>query len=103
MRPHVVRGSSSSTLGRRQITTPAIGKPPQLRPDEILEIARARLGDSVYSALRQVTCQYDAGSLVLAGRLPSFFHKQLAQEALAHIEAGVRIDNQTEVVELKDA
>ncbi|MBX9792513.1 MAG: hypothetical protein K2Y37_26730 [Pirellulales bacterium] len=62
-------------------------------------MAQARLRNSAYAAVRQVTCRYDAGSLFLAGRLPTFFHKQVAQEAVAQVEPGVRVVNQTEVIE----
>ncbi|MCA9197147.1 MAG: BON domain-containing protein [Planctomycetales bacterium] len=37
------------------------------------------------------------GSLVLAGRLPTFYQKQLAQEAVRHIQGVRNVENQIAV------
>jgi osmotically-inducible protein OsmY len=65
---------------------------------EIAETAEARLCASSHQALRSVFCKYDDGVLVLRGRLNSFFHTQLAQEAVAGIEGVDQVVNQIEVV-----
>ena len=65
---------------------------------EIVSIAEARLSATSHPALRKVLCKYDNGILVLRGRLNSFFHTQLAQEAVARIEGVERVMNQIEVV-----
>ena len=65
---------------------------------EIATIAKARLRGSSHRALRMVLCQYHEGVLVLRGRLNSFFHAQLAQEAVARIEGVEQVVNQIEVV-----
>lgn len=64
---------------------------------EIASIAKARLSASSHRAVRKVLCQYHEGVLVLQGRLTSFFHAQLAQEAVAKIEGVERVVNQIEV------
>jgi hypothetical protein len=48
----------------------------------VLEAARSRLQGSLYPAIRRVNCTYEHGTLRLHGRLHSYFHKQLAQEAV---------------------
>ena len=65
---------------------------------EIAEAAKDRLERSPYRTVRGVTCEYDDGVLLLAGRLPSFYHKQLAQEAVAGLPGVVQVVNATEVV-----
>ncbi len=65
---------------------------------EIAAIAEARLSATSRPALRNVFCKYDDGVLVLQGRLHSFFHTQLAQEAVAKIDGVRRVVNQIEVV-----
>lgn len=60
--------------------------------------AKARLEASPYPSIRQIVCQYDEGVLVLRGRLPSFFHKQLAQSAVAEVEGIKQIVNHIEVL-----
>jgi osmotically-inducible protein OsmY len=67
--------------------------------DDVAEIARGRLCNSPYMAVRTVSCDFENGVLLLRGRLRSFYHKQLAQETVRRL-AGVRqIVNETEVVD----
>jgi osmotically-inducible protein OsmY len=63
-----------------------------------VEAAANRLRNSSYTVLRGVSCEYDEGRLVLRGRLPSFFHKQLAQVAVAGMADVSQVVNQIEVI-----
>jgi hypothetical protein len=65
---------------------------------EVAIIAEARLGASSHAELRSIQCKFHEGSLVLDGRLGTFFQKQLAQEIVAKIEGVKQIVNQIEVV-----
>jgi osmotically-inducible protein OsmY len=65
----------------------------------ITALAEARLRASQYSSIRKIFCMFDEGMLVLRGRLPSFFHKQLAQTAVADIQGVTQIVNQIEVLD----
>jgi osmotically-inducible protein OsmY len=67
---------------------------------EVLEAATSCLGDSPYSLIREVSCEYDQGVLFLQGRVSCYYHKQLAQEAVAKIEAVRQVVNRIEVVTL---
>jgi hypothetical protein len=51
-----------------------------------------------YLALRNVSCAWHDGVLVLRGCLPTYYLKQLAQEAVAPLAGARRIDNQIQVV-----
>jgi osmotically-inducible protein OsmY len=62
-------------------------------------LAENRLRASPYPSIRRIFCLYDEGLLVLSGRVPSFFHKQLAQIAVADIEGVKQVINQIEVLE----
>ena len=64
------------------------------------ELARRRLAaDCPYAfCFNQVTFRYDQGVLILQGRLPSFYLKQVMQTLLRDLEGVERIDNQVEVV-----
>ena len=68
-------------------------------PDAITEMASARLQQSPYPAVRQICCWFDCGTLILGGRAPSFFHKQVAQEAVADLEG---IDEVLNCIEVHD-
>jgi hypothetical protein len=45
-----------------------------------------------------VELEFDQGTMILKGRLPSFYLKQLLQEALRDIDGVETIDNRVEVV-----
>jgi osmotically-inducible protein OsmY len=59
----------------------------------------ARLRASSYASLRGVFCQCRGGVLILRGRLPSFYLKQVAQAAAGGLEGVSRIDNHIEVAD----
>jgi hypothetical protein len=62
------------------------------RAEEILQ-------QSTYPALWTVRCQQTDGALVLRGRVPLFYLKQLAQMLVAKVLNGGQILNQIEVVD----
>jgi osmotically-inducible protein OsmY len=65
---------------------------------EIIQAARDRLRSNPYRNIRQVSCECnDQGVLFLRGRLPTFYHKQLAQEAVASLPGVTQVVNKTEV------
>lgn len=65
---------------------------------EFVRVAKDRLQRSPYATLQRLVCHCDGDRLVLRGRLPSFYHKQLAQEAVGNIDGVVQVVNETEVV-----
>lgn len=66
---------------------------------EIAQAARKRLRRSPYPPLQRLSCECDdRGFLFLRGRLPSFYLKQLAQQAVLDLQGVTQIVNQTEVV-----
>ena len=69
------------------------------RPDRptSAQAALRRLGRSCHRQVRQVTCRYHEGVLLLYGRVPSYYLKQLAQEAVREIEGVEEIINRIEV------
>lgn len=63
----------------------------------MVALGHARLAACPYPVLRRVLCEFQHGVLTLRGQLPTFFHKQMAQEAVGGL-AGVRqVVNQIEV------
>jgi osmotically-inducible protein OsmY len=61
------------------------------------ELAEGCLRRNPYLALKHVSCDYRGGVLVLRGYLPSYYLKQVAQEAVASLEGVVAVDNQIQV------
>ncbi|MGO8751877.1 MAG: BON domain-containing protein [Thermoguttaceae bacterium] len=65
----------------------------------VLNTAAKLLRNVPYASVRRLSCECDdLGVLVLRGTLPSFYLKQLAQEAVAKIEGVSCIANETVVV-----
>lgn len=64
---------------------------------DVEEVARVRLQHSPYRAIRRVSCDFDAGILVLRGRVATFHYKQLAQVAVADIKGVLEIRNKIDV------
>ena len=70
---------------------------PETSETIIRELAKERLRNSPYQALKGVSCDYVDSVLFLRGCLATYHLKQLAQEAVVGL-AGVRcIDNQIQV------
>jgi osmotically-inducible protein OsmY len=66
----------------------------------ITKKAQDLLRTSPYKPVRRIACAYQDGRLVLRGRLRTFFHKQLAQEAVARVDGVRQVVNEIEVVQL---
>ena len=71
----------------------------QQRDDDGDLAARAESGlrTSGYRSLRVISCESHEGRLVLRGRVPSYYLKQVAQEQVRRIEGVESIVNAVEV------
>lgn len=63
----------------------------------VVAAARDRLRASPHPAIHHVYCSFEQGRLRLRGKLRSFFHKQLAQEAVARLPGVSQVINEIEV------
>jgi hypothetical protein len=63
------------------------------------ESARQIFRESPYLAIRELQCSCRDGVLFIAGRVPNYYLKQLAQIALAHLEGVKQVRNLVEVSE----
>ena len=64
----------------------------------IADTARKRLQCSAHPGIHHIQCQYDQGVLALRGRVVSYYHKQIAQEAVRNLRGVYRILNLVEVI-----
>ena len=68
-------------------------------PTNLQAVAERALRSGPYPALKQLSCDYQGGVLVLRGCLPTYYLKQIAQEVVAHqVKGAGRLDNQIQVV-----
>ena len=66
---------------------------------QLVQAAEARLRTTPYFSVQRIACECDdRGVLFLRGRLPSFYQKQLAQEAVAGLPGVTQVVNETLVV-----
>ena len=64
---------------------------------DVTERARECLRQSPHFSVRSVSCEFERGVLRLRGRLSSFYHKQLAQEAVARLSGVTEVVNEVAV------
>ena len=65
----------------------------------LVQAAEARLRTIPYVTVQRIACECDdQGVLFLRGHLPSFYQKQLAQEAVAGLPGVTQVVNETQVV-----
>ena len=67
-----------------------------LRADVTAQAQRALSSSPIFD-LRDLHVEFINGSLLLSGRVETFYHKQLAQEAVRHVADGVRLVNGVDV------
>ncbi len=75
------------------------GRSPQLLTDRVLlERVQAALQHSPYLPLRNLKCYIHERVVILRGKVPTYYCKQLAQTLTAEIPGVDEVNNQIEVV-----
>ena len=69
----------------------------RIHPQSVERAAQLRLAKTGYQTLRSVECSFRDGRIVLRGEVPSYYHKQLAQEVVRHAVDGVEVLNSIHV------
>ncbi|NUQ64461.1 MAG: BON domain-containing protein [Pirellulales bacterium] len=78
---------------------PSMERTGTISSNRVAEAARARLRNHPHPPIQEISCECDTeGRLVLRGRLPSYYLKQLAQTAVARLPGVEQVLNETEVV-----
>lgn len=65
---------------------------------QIARAARQRIEQQSHLSVQRIWCEFREGHLILQGQVPSYYLKQLAQEAVAGLEGVEQVVNQIEVV-----
>jgi len=66
--------------------------------NETADVAQKRIRRQPHLAFQRIWCEHAGGRLFLKGQVPSFYLKQLAQEAIAGMAGVVQVVNDIEVV-----
>ena len=68
-----------------------------MEPNEIVTAASAVLAKSSVPELRNLRVDEESNELQLRGRVRSFYHKQLAQEAILPLAGNLQVVNHVDV------
>ena len=79
------------------MTTFALDAPHASLAADLRARAAAALSRSAHFRTRRVTCTVEAGNVVLSGAVPSWHHKQLAQQAVLGLAGIAGVRNRLEV------
>ena len=66
--------------------------------ERITAVAKQRIIHQPHLSVQRIWCDFDKGRLILRGQVPSFYFKQLAQEAVADLEGVEQVVNEIEVL-----
>jgi osmotically-inducible protein OsmY len=87
----------------RMIAEALMNYPPNVVVDEVARAARGRLRGSSSVVLRAVSCEYEQDVLVLRGRVPTEYCKQLAQQIVTGAAGLAQVVNEIEVTALSSS
>jgi osmotically-inducible protein OsmY len=68
------------------------------RAERITAVAKQRIVHQPHLSVQRIWCDFDRGRLILRGQVPSFYFKQLAQEAVADLDGVEQVVNEIEVL-----
>lgn len=89
---------TGSIQERQQVPSIRVhGQVPVATSSTTADLARSRLYDSGWHGLKQVSCEEHEGAVVLRGRVPTFYLKQLAQVLAAQAPGVEELINRIEV------
>jgi len=71
--------------------------PSEVAQSSVVQAALRLFEASPYLSLRGVSCDHHEGALVLRGALPSYYLKQMAQEAVVRMPGVLEVHNRIEV------
>ena len=66
--------------------------------DRIIAAAKQRIQHQPHLAVQRIWFDFDEGKLFLRGQVPSFYYKQLAQEAVTRLDDVREVVNEIEVL-----
>jgi osmotically-inducible protein OsmY len=66
--------------------------------ERITTVAKQRIVHQPHLSVQRIWCDFDRGRLILRGQVPSFYFKQLAQEAVADLDGVEQVVNEIEVL-----
>ena len=92
------RCDTSDSLEGKMMSASAEGSDSLSIFEDVVAKAQQRLKMAPYPPVRSVSCVYVDGVLFLRGEVPTFFEKQLAQEAVFKLEGVNRVVNEIKVV-----
>jgi osmotically-inducible protein OsmY len=87
----------ASLIGRQVNPAPVLAAGGD-EAEAIVAAAKERLRSQPRLNVQRIWCEFAAGRLCLRGQVPSFYHKQIAQVAVAGLDGVTQVVNEIEVV-----
>lgn len=87
-----------SSIRREMVTDSSRSRQSFRTGTPVQEMAESRLRQNGWLMVRELSCQFRDGVLILRGRLPTDYLKQLAQTAVADLQGVRQIVNEIDVV-----
>jgi len=66
---------------------------------EVVDQAKCALARTAIYCFREIAVESDGAQIVLSGRVSTFYHKQMAQEAVRTIANDIRVCNRIDVTD----
>ena len=82
---HVTEWQAETRVKEQSSRSDRAASADELRDRAIQDQARAALRSSAYHPVRHVSCEVRECVLILRGRVPSFYMKQMAQNVVRHL------------------
>jgi osmotically-inducible protein OsmY len=73
------------------------GCPKRICRKKMEATGRRQLALAGYQSLKALDCLYRDGTMTLRGQVPTYFHKQIAQESFRDLDHVTQINNEIEV------
>jgi osmotically-inducible protein OsmY len=69
-----------------------------IQANRVISLAKDRIFNQPHLTVQRIWCEYNGDQLTLRGQVPSFYHKQLAQVAVAGLDGVGQVVNEIEVL-----
>jgi osmotically-inducible protein OsmY len=93
--------AADTSVQRHSVLEDSVMLTPSTTPDyerfSGSRILAEMVDESIHPAIERVDCDWQGDVLTLRGVVPTFYFKQLAQEAAIRLQGVSRVDNQIEV------
>lgn len=90
--------STASSKSDGMVEGSRVAPPGTPRSEKTAQAAQQRIRQESHLSMQRIWCAVERNHLFLRGQVPSYYHKQLAQEVVAGLEGVGQVVNEIEVI-----